>query len=222
MSLKNKQLIIFDLDGTLVDSFKDIQVSLNHAMIQFGYPQHDLESVKSFVGHGMDTLVRRAVKAHLTDDVVREISTVIKEYYADHSADHARPYDGMIELLQDLKNQGLSLKVLSNKPHHLLELVLQKCNLISFFESYLGQKEGHPIKPDPILLKQIEDSLDPSNIVMVGDGEADAEFARNAKIDFIGVSWGNGEYDTLSQFGLVAANVNQLRTILSEVTFSSH
>jgi len=211
-----QKLFIFDLDGTLVDSFRNIQKSLNHALQSYGFKTYDLESTKQMVGNGMKNLVKKAIPDQTPSDMVENVLTELKNHYADNPADETHPYDGIPEILNILRGQQLA--VLTNKPHPLAFKVLEHTELDHFFDQIFGQREGIPIKPDPGVLNEINrENIDLEHIWMIGDGQADAEFARNAGINFIGVTWGNTPKSVLESFGEVVSTTNELKNYLEEI-----
>lgn len=210
-----QKLFIFDLDGTLVDSFRNIQKSLNHALQSYGFKPHDLESTKQMVGNGMKNLVKRAIPDQTPSEMVEKIHHELKNHYAENPTDETQPYEGITDVLHALK--GHQLAVLTNKPHPLALEVMKQTNLEELFGQIFGQRDGVPIKPDPGVLDEINRyNLSKTDIWMIGDGQADAEFARNARINFIGVTWGNTPKSVLEPFGKVVQTTEELKKCLQE------
>jgi phosphoglycolate phosphatase len=200
-----RTVIIFDLDGTLVDAFGDIHAALNHALGLHGLPLHSMESVRGFVGNGLSNLVRRAVPAGQQERCAA-VEADLRAYYAAHPADHARIYPGMREAVEELRGQGLLTAILSNKADDLVGKVVEGLGLASLFDAVVGELPGVPLKPDRAAVRRVLDLLQCPRGVMVGDGLPDGEAARNAGIPFVGVAWGLGQEEHLARFGDVAAD----------------
>lgn len=188
-----KKLVIFDLDGTLLDTIADLASATNHALIQLGYPTHETETICTFVGNGINKLLERALPAEeQTEENVIRMRSHFVPYYDAHNADLSRPYPGIEALLQDLQNQGTGIAVASNKYQEAtVKLVKHYFPNIEFAE-ILGQREGIPVKPDPTIVFDIlqKTSIKKEDVIYVGDSGVDMQTARNAGVDAIGVSWG--------------------------------
>ncbi|MGC8893046.1 MAG: HAD family hydrolase [Candidatus Saccharicenans sp.] len=184
--------VIFDLDGTLLNTIEDITYTLNLVLSRHGYRQYSEDECKMMVGDGMEVLVKRAVPEIADDD--EAIKALIQEYrreYAITYKQHSRPYPGIIEVLSRLKEAGLKTAVLSNKSHEFTVRMTRE--LLPFeFDVILGAKPGTPVKPDPEPLNQVlkELQLWPSEIIYVGDTSVDMETARAAGIFAAGALWG--------------------------------
>ncbi len=198
MSIK---AVIFDLDGTLLNTITDLALSVNHTLQEFGFATHDIESYKYKVGNGMRKLIERALPEKYIDktDVVLE---KFMTYYDEHKSDHTHAYEGITGLLRELKGQGIKLAVLTNKAHTpATELVLQ--NFGEVFDKVVGQKDGVPRKPDATSTLQIVDDLGVSahECLFVGDSAVDMHTAKNANITSVGVLWGFRTKEELESAG---------------------
>lgn len=184
--------ILFDLDGTLLDTIDDITFSLNAALAAHGYPVHDREAVKYFVGSGTVELCRRAMPAHATPAEVDAVYSDHCANYAVHQFDRTAPYAGIMELLDALRAAGRFIGVVSNKPD---KATKELCELYfgrgAFFD-VVGQRDGMPIKPDPTLALALaaETGLEPGQCVYLGDTGSDMELAVRAGFYPVGVLWG--------------------------------
>jgi phosphoglycolate phosphatase len=173
--------VLFDLDGTLIDSKKDIAAAANSARLHFGLPALPLETVVGYVGRGIEHLNRKTLG---TDDPQRlaEGLEVLKAYYRDHCVDQTFIYPGAKELLNTLKTRGLKLGLVSNKPHEFTLITLEKLGLMSYFTAVLGADVVARKKPDPEpLLAALEKmGISPREAVMIGDSPVDTQAARAA------------------------------------------
>ena len=209
-------LIVFDLDGTLVDAFGDIAAALNHALAQSGLPLHDLATIRSWVGNGLHVLCQRALppeSAHL-DQVVTDAA---RRYYEENPADHAQLYPGIRELLQGLKARGLRLAILTNKPDSITQALCRELGLDQVMEVIAGGRAGVPLKPSPLALQELARRASAENVVVVGDGMPDAELTQRVRCPFIGVSWGIAPETSLAAYGPVAHDVEELAMFLDTV-----
>ncbi|NPV83068.1 MAG: HAD family hydrolase [Candidatus Aminicenantes bacterium] len=195
--------VIFDLDGTLLDTIRDITHTLNLVLARRGFRQYSEDECKMMVGDGMEVLVKRAVPEIADDE--RAISDLVQEYrreYLSTYKQHSRPYDGILEVLARLKEAGLKLAVLSNKSHEFTVRMTRE--LLPFeFDVILGARPGTPVKPDPAPLHQVlnELGLQPSEVVYVGDTSVDMETARAAGILAAGALWGFRDAEELLRSG---------------------
>ncbi len=188
---------IFDLDGTLVDSLPGIAASLNRALETAGQNTHAAQAIRRFIGDGAGMLVRRALPQG-SEDMRKHVLEVFRDDYATTWQHGTVPYDGIPELLEFLRNQGVKLAVLSNKPHDFTTNIVETL-FPGVFDVVLGQRDGIPHKPDPAGLRQILDSpgWPGTGNWLVGDSVMDIQTARAGGIDAIAVSWGYHDRDVL-------------------------
>lgn len=179
---------MFDLDGTLVDSLDDIALHLNAMLADRGLPTRAREDIQAWVGHGAEQLVRRAVEDPAQ---VPEALATFRALYRARPVVHTRIYDGLATVLDRIA-PGRILAVLSNKPHALTVTVVEAVLGRWPFAVVVGQRIGHPHKPDPAALREVMTALavEPSASVMVGDSEVDLATARAAGVASVAVSWG--------------------------------
>lgn len=188
-----KKLIIFDLDGTLLDTIEDLANACNHALSMFNLAVHPVESYRFFVGNGINNLILKALpEDKKNQDNVSMLRPEFLKYYYAHGEECTRPYKGIPELISLLKSKGYLLGVASNKIHEAtLQLVTEFFGAGTFDKVY-GQRENIAIKPDPSILLQISEELGltKDEVLYIGDSGVDASTAINAGIEFIGVLWG--------------------------------
>ena len=204
-----RKLVIFDLDGTLLDTIADLAESANYALKQLGYPTHDVETIRTFVGNGINKLLERALPSYeQTEENVIRMRSHFVPYYDVHNADLSSPYPGIVNLLEDLQAKGIQIAVASNKYQAAtVKLVKQYFPNIDFVE-ILGQREGINVKPDPTIvfdiLKKAKVSFEET--LYVGDSGVDMQTAINAGIDAVGVTWGfrpRAELESFQPMGLI-------------------
>ena len=188
-----KKLVIFDLDGTLLDTIADLAESANHALKQLGYPTRDVETIRTFVGNGVNKLLFRALPdEEKTEENMMRMRTHFVPYYDAHNADLSAPYPGIVALLKELQAKGLRMAVASNKYQEAtVKLVKHYFPMIDFVE-VLGQREGINVKPDPTIVFDIlqKAGVSKEETLYVGDSGVDMQTAINAGVDAIGVTWG--------------------------------
>ena len=188
-----KRLVIFDLDGTLLNTIADLATSTNQALQHYGYPTHPIEAYRFFVGNGINKLFERALPENeRNEENVLRIRSFFLPYYNEHNTDFSEPYPGIPELLLSLHEQGISLAVASNKYQQATEKLIAHYFPNLPFIKVLGQREGIPVKPDPTIVYDIlkDSSFAPEEVLYVGDSGVDMQTAINAHVDGIGVSWG--------------------------------
>ncbi|MCR5733241.1 MAG: HAD-IA family hydrolase [Lachnospiraceae bacterium] len=186
-----KKAVIFDMDGTILDTIEDLTDSLNHVMREYSFPEHTVSEVKSFVGNGIHRLIVRALPKDTDPVLIEEIYRSFSVYYRAHCQEKTRPYEGIRELLNKLKDSGIRTAVISNKADAavgaLCESMFQGC-----FDFYMGATDGVKLKPDremvDIALEKL--SVCSADSVYVGDSNVDIETAKNAELDCICVTWG--------------------------------
>ena len=196
------QAVIFDLDGTLLDTLEDLKNSVNAAMDTMGFPKRSLDEVRNFVGNGVAKLIERAVPPNTDEETVGRTLSAFKKHYFLHCEDNTKPYDGILSLLDDLAKAGLRLAVVSNKTDSAVKS-LCKCYFGDRIALAVGEKEGVAKKPAPDSLLAVlsEWTLSPDDVLYVGDSEVDILTAKHAGVDMICVTWGFRDRDFLLDHG---------------------
>ena len=189
--MKQIDTIIFDLDGTLLDTLEDLTDAVNYALKFCDMPLRTIEEVRCFVGNGVRNLMLRAVPQGEANPRFEEAFSFFKEYYGDHCNDKTRPYDGVMELMKTLKEQGYALGIVSNK----IDSAVKELNgryFADLIEVAIGEREGVQRKPAPdtVLTALQELGKNKENAIYVGDSEVDIATARNVGIPCISVLWG--------------------------------
>ena len=183
--------IIFDLDGTLLDTLEDLTDSVNYAMERFGLPAHTPDAVRGFVGNGVAKLIERAIPQGVENPSYEAIFETFKEHYAKHCEDKTRPYEGIMEVLALLKKQGYHLAIVSNKFDGAVKQLCKK-----YFGEYIsvaiGESDQVKRKPAPDTVYQALRELgsESSRAIYVGDSEVDLQTAQNAQLRCVSVTWG--------------------------------
>ena len=214
-----KKLIIFDLDGTLINTIADLGACTNYALEKLGYPTHDIESYKFRVGNGINNLFRRALpEGEKTDENVLRVRREFIPYYNAHNTDLSRPYPGMVELLEALQTEGILLAVASNKYQEATTKIIGELYPSIRFSAVLGQREGINIKPDPQIVFDILQAtgVDKADVLYVGDSGVDMQTGLNAGVETCGVTWGFRPRTELEPFHPqhIVDSVEELRHII--------
>jgi phosphoglycolate phosphatase len=185
-------LIIFDLDGTLIDSARDLQIATNQTRAHFGMEPLDARLVQSYVGNGAAVLVKRAMGPAASEQIVSEALLFFVKYYRTHSLANTRLYPGVHEAVDELASSGHTLAVLTNKPVKISTDILAGLGLGSQFARVCGGDSFPQKKPDPIGITTLlqETAIGPEDTWMVGDSGVDVCTARNAGVSVCGVAWG--------------------------------
>lgn len=189
-----KQLAIFDLDGTLLNTIKDLGEAVNYALDRNGFHTHSVASYPFFVGNGVKRLIERSLPEDARKDktVVSTMLKDFKRYYNEHNTDRTAPYEGIPELLHHLQDNGIQLAVASNKYQQATLKIINHFFPDINWIAIQGQEEDIPVKPDPSIIFMIlaKAHITKQETIFVGDSGIDMETARRACIDSVGVSWG--------------------------------
>lgn len=184
--------IIFDLDGTLLNTIEDLANACNYALTTLGYKTHEVEKYKTFVGNGRYKLVERMLPEDRRDmENIEKALKLFDTYYEKHMIDMTKPYDGIMEMLDSLINIGINIAVVSNKPHEFTTEVV-KNYFGDRFKVVYGHKKNTKEKPDPwAVLEVIEEfNVNKDECLYIGDSEIDINTAKNAGVKSVGVEWG--------------------------------
>lgn len=190
-------LIIFDLDGTLINTIDDLGQACNHALSACGYPTHKIEDYPRLVGNGINKLIERALpQEHRNEMTVMQLRAFFVPYYDEHNCDLTHPYDGIPELLTALKAAGHTLAVASNKYQAATEKIVAQL-FPDMFDVVLGERENVARKPDPQIvydiveaMRRLGNEVTDKEILYIGDSLVDAETAKAAKLPFVACTWG--------------------------------
>jgi len=217
--MKRINTIIFDLDGTLLDTLEDLKTAVNYALSACNMPVRTLEEIRQFVGNGVKKLMVRAVPEGEQNPAFERAFELFKEYYGEHCNDATKAYDGIPELLEVLKNAGYALAIVSNK----IDSAVQDLNSRYFpqVDVAIGDRENLKRKPEPdsvfLALKELGKTKEEA--VYIGDSEVDLQTAQNAGLACISVLWGFRDREFLSENGakIFAENPIEIPDILSEM-----
>ncbi len=200
--MKPIRAVLFDLDGTLLNTLDNITAAVNHTLADYGMPPRSREQVRDFVGNGVKILIDRAVADGTDKQTTAQVLADFKPYYAAHTLDFTVPYDGILSALERLQAAGIKMAIVSNKPDASVEALRQR-----FFAEYIpiayGDHPDRPRKPAPdsafMALERLGVCADEA--IFVGDGDADVQTAINAGLPCISVSWGFRDADDLRVTG---------------------
>ena len=185
--------VIFDLDGTLLDTLEDLANACNYALKTSGFKVHNVKDYTRFVGNGRYKLIERIVPDEYKKDkkVIDKVLGLFDEYYEKHMIDMTKPYNGIMEMIEDLKEKKIKIAVVSNKPHEFAVDVVRR-SFGEAFEITYGQRPNHPTKPDPKTVYEVIELLnvEKNECIYVGDSDVDVNTAKNAGVKSVGVSWG--------------------------------
>ena len=182
--------IIFDLDGTILNTLVDLKNAVNHGLKTCNLPEKDLEYVRNAIGNGTQVLIKRCCPEDISEEERVIVFTTFKNYYLEHYADNTRPYEGIVGMLKKLKGQ-VKLGVVSNKDHDLVIKLINK-EFPGLFDIVQGSYFDKPKKPNPYLIDKIikENNLNKKDCLYVGDTNIDKESATNAGLDYLLVNYG--------------------------------
>ena len=194
--------IVFDMDGTVLNTIDDLTVSMNYVLDKFNLPGHTMEEYRMFFGNGIEFALRKSVPEDTPSDVIKEMISVFKEHYDIHCLDNTKPYDGILSLMNELKQQGYKMAIVSNKIDSAVKELNEK-----FFSGVvdvaIGEKPGIKRKPAPdtVLeaLKELKSNI--NEAVYVGDSEVDFATAQNSGLPCISVLWGFRDRKYLEDIG---------------------
>lgn len=220
-TVKMIKLAIFDLDGTLLDTLGDIAGACNHALTACGCPVHEVGEYKRFVGSGIMNLFRRALpEEQRTEEMVIRMRNAFIQYYDEHKDDTTQPYPGIEDLLEKLSAKGIALAVASNKYQEATQELVARYFGDYSFASVLGQREGHPIKPDAGIILEAMASCEgvrPDEVIYCGDSDVDMLTGINAGVKTVGVTWGFRSREELAAYSpcLLADNPEEIHNFIA-------
>lgn len=221
MGERRYDAVVFDLDGTLLDTLTDLMNSANAAAEKYGFAPHTREEIRSFVGNGIRRLIRQVVPEGENNPEFEHVYDEFRRHYGAHCLDETEPYPGIMALLDWLKKQGYKTAIVSNKA----DFAVKKLKDVYFNELIdvaIGEHEGCRRKPEPdsVLIALEKIGVDRKRAVYVGDSDVDILTAKNTSMDCICVSWGFRSREFLLDHGAVperiVANVNELKALLED------
>lgn len=208
--------VIFDLDGTLLDTIEDLSNSMNSVLSRSGFPVHDTDTYKYFIGNGLINLVKLALpeEKRSQDTIIRHLSE-LREEYSNRWYEKTHPYEGIPELLSSLREKNIKMSVLSNKADEFTQKIVSKFLPEWKFEVVYGERQSVPKKPDPTAAIEISNLLDtpPNNFLYLGDSGVDMITANSAGMYAVGALWGFRKRDELLENGAKALIVHPLELL---------
>ena len=199
-----KKIVIFDLDGTLLDTMEDLAVACNEILARHELPTHEIEDYRHFVGSGVMRLVERILPEKLrTEEFVAELRAEFVKYYSANIDKHTKIYTGVVLLMEELERRDIALAVASNKFQDGTRKLVSKFFPRQKFAAVLGQRPDVPLKPHPQIIREIIQitSFTPDKILFVGDSGIDIETAKAAGVESVGVTWGFRSREELEECG---------------------
>ena len=209
--------IIFDLDGTILDTLPDLTNAVNYALRFFNLPEMDIEFVRKAIGNGTTVLIKRCTPSSLNDEERNKVFNVFKSYYLEHYSDYTKPYAGIKEMLLRLKRVA-NLAVVSNKDNDLTQKIINK-EYPGCFDIIQGSYLDHPKKPDPYLINKIvkENNINKSELLYVGDTNVDKESATNAGLPYLLVNYGYRTKEELEKMCPEDTTISDIDTLYKEI-----
>ena len=211
--------VLFDMDGTLLDTLEDLCDSTNHALAQMGYPLRGIEEIRRFIGNGAEKQIRRAVPEGTSEGKIMETLAAFRAYYQDHCQIKTKVYDGLLDVLSELKEKGVKMAVVSNKP----DAAVKKLSREYFgdrLDYAIGPSDGVRCKPYPDMAETALKALGiaKKDAVFVGDSEVDVQTGLNAGLDVIAVSWGFRSREVVIEGGakMIADDASELEKLILE------
>lgn len=196
-----KKLCIFDLDGTLLNTLDSIAYYVNDTIKHFGLPVIETEKIRTFVGNGAKNLISRSLRYNGSElDAEKVLSVYIEKYNSD-ALYLVKPYDGIRELLSKLHENGVTLAVLSNKPHSSTSIMIDEIFGKDLFSVVRGPYNNEKVKPEPAVANEIAKGFEKENCFFIGDSDVDIKTGRNALMHTIGVTWGFRDRGVLQNAG---------------------
>lgn len=189
--------VLFDLDGTLLNTLDDLADSVNATLTHFGCPERTNDEVRRFVGNGAERLIRQALPGQANDPAVLDVLAYFKDYYAAHSQQKTRPYEGILEALEEIKRE-FPVAIVSNKPDNAVKIL---CNQYFGNVYALGESNLCPRKPAPDMVRKAMEAIGAERCIYVGDSEVDVRTAENAGVPCLSVLWGFRDREMLLEAG---------------------
>ncbi len=200
--MKKYKIVLFDMDGTILDTLRDLSDSVNWALAECGLPVRTDAENRRFLGNGILTLIHRAVPAGTPQEMEDRVRAVYKKHYEQHCSDHTKPFEGIPEVMAELRRRGYRLACVSNKPDDDVARLAEQ-HFAGLLDAWSGPLPGMPLKPAPDLCDRIlaMEGMTRQDAVYVGDTEVDIETARNAGMECIVCAWGFRDEAHLAEWG---------------------
>ena len=194
--------VLFDMDGTLLDTLEDLRESTNHVLREMGYPERSLEEMRRFVGNGAEMQIRRAVPEGTSEENIAKALRAYRAYYQEHCRIKTKVYDGLLDMLDALKARGVKTAVASNKPDEAVKKLSEEY-FGGRMDYAVGAKDGRRCKPYPDMVDAALEALGETRegAVFIGDSEVDVQTGLNAGLPVIAVSWGFRSRETIAEAG---------------------
>lgn len=194
--------ILFDLDGTLLDTLEDLTDSVNYVLWKHGMPERTVSEIRSFIGNGVPTLIARSVPENTDIETVKICVSEMMEYYKDHAEIKTKPYDGITMLLEELDRRNIATGVVTNKAEEAAR-ILCKAKFGNAFKLIIGDNGKDKLKPAPdnVLRALKELNVKKDEVLYVGDSDVDMITAKNAELESVGVTWGFRDEKVLRNSG---------------------
>lgn len=210
------EAVIFDMDGTLLNTLDDLQSSVNFVMKMFNFPSRTIDEVRCFVGDGVNLLFERAVPKGVDNQTIKKCVEIFKKHYSQNMYNHTKPYDGILEVLNILKSSGIKTGVVSNKFDAAVKEMSKKY-FDGLIDIAIGQADDVPQKPSPEGVLKVMKILGVVSAVYVGDSDVDIATAKNSNLPSIAVSWGFRNRNTLEKADFIADNHIELIEIIKKL-----
>lgn len=212
--------IIFDLDGTLLNTLDDLSNSVNYTLSQYKLPQQSKSQIRRFLGNGIRRLVYQSLPTNISESIKEEVLSCFRQYYLEHNMDYTQPYEGILNMLKECKKRKMKLAIVSNKLDPAVK-ELRKYFFSDYIDTALGETPEIKRKPEPDMVIKAMELLhsEKSSSVYVGDSEVDLSTARNTDIRCISVSWGFRDKSFLAKQGadIIIDSPDELLTKLNEL-----
>lgn len=198
-----KKAILFDLDGTLLNTLTDIADSVNEVLEKYHFPTHQLDDYKYFIGNGIEVLAKKALPSSISENEFKTLLAQIKATYFKNQNHKTAPYEGIVEMLKQIEQLNFKIAIFSNKPHDFVEPTVKHYFPDNTFDFMFGSRDGFPKKPDPKVTQHILNLLElqAEDCYFIGDTATDILTGKNANIETIGVLWGFRNRNELSEAG---------------------
>ena len=209
--------VIFDLDGTILDTLQDLKNAVNHGLNFYNLPEKDLEFVRKAIGNGTTVLIQRCTPSSISESERNAVFNEFKSYYLAHYADYTKPYPGIKEMLERLYGQ-VRLAVVSNKDNDLTNKIIRK-EFDNLFDIIQGSYLDHPKKPDPYLINKIikENNINKEDCIYVGDTNVDKESATNVGLPYLLVNYGYRTKEELEKMCPEDTTISTVNELYNEI-----